>query len=417
VIKFFLLSGLLLFCYCLQGSQLQAQAVTFLGETEFGRKSTSEETEAQEDEVSVSRYSTEVDFRANEKFSVETKAAYWEKDYRSLNELDNITRVYGLSPSLLLFRKESHALRVRLRVNRREKRYLEQPSLSFNQHTFQPTLLLEKRKDYSLSLGLGWNDYHYLADVGKDQTIFYQETNVKKTLLEERLDLKSSYRIEMNNFERAGKEKIKHEVSAGGSYQFYQPWLESIQLSGSFGKRDSKEMEGRDEDVDFSFWEYSLKSQHAVSANLMGTLHTSNFENDFRTNRFDSNGWESGTDLDYLLIKTDMEKLRLEFEGNYKTVKYPVDSNSSYQRMTLKVGSFYQRKKDWKAALGYEANLYHFNLSSNDKARHLLFTEGGHWFMEEKLYLSLLLDYQLTHRSVGGDDSTASLTASFRYHF
>lgn len=415
--KIFLPSILLLFCLVFQGSQLQAQTVTLLGKTEFGRRATSEETEAQEDEVSVSRHSLEVDARANEKFSAEARAAYWEKDYRSLNELDNITRVYGLTPALLLFRKEAHALQFRFRFTRREKRYPEQDALNFNQVSLYPTFLLEKKKNYSISAGVGWNDYHYLTDTGKDQTIYFQETKVKKTLLDERLDLKSSYRVEMNNFEREGKEKIKHEISAGGRYQFYQPWLESLQLSGSFGKRDTKEVEERDEDVDFSFWEYRLKSEHPLRPDILGMFQYLTFENDFRTNRFDSKGWEVRSDLDYLWVETNVGKLQLEFRGKYKTVEYSADPKSSYRRIAAKLGSSYLRKKDWKVALGYEANVYRFDLSSQDKIRHLFLVEGARWLREGKFYVALLLNYRFLDYSQDPDNHSLSSTLSFRYQF
>ncbi len=394
-----------------------AQTLTFLGETELGQRSVSEESDAQEDDLYLSKYSVGVDFKPTEKFRAEAKTAYWEKDYKTFNDLDNITRVYGVTSSYLLFRKESQALLFRFRANRREKRYPKQTALNFNQLTFQPTFLLEKRNDYSLSFGMGWNEYQYLTQGGKDQTVFYQETKVKKTLLEERLDLKSSYRVEVHEFERAGREKLKQEIEAGGTVQLYLLWLDSLGASGSFGKRDSKEIEGRDEDEDFSFWEYRLKSEHSLRDDLIGRLQFSSFENDFRTNRFDSNGWEVKSDFDYLWKEDPSFKWRFDFEGRYKNVGYPSNSNDDYCRVAAKLGSSYLKKRDWKAALGYETNFYRFNLNSQDRNRHLFFIEGGKWFREEEFYCALLVDYRFTDYFSESDLHSASATFSFRYRF
>ncbi|OGR88721.1 MAG: hypothetical protein A3A86_02110 [Elusimicrobia bacterium RIFCSPLOWO2_01_FULL_60_11] len=126
--------GLIILLFgCLSASEIQA--VTLLGESEVGQRSTSEDFdgEDQEDDYQYLNGHLALDGRISSKLTAESDAYRKTKDYEFLNDLDNQTDAFTVKPILLLRDEDKRSLKADFRANYRHKRYENQPRLDYNQ--------------------------------------------------------------------------------------------------------------------------------------------------------------------------------------------------------------------------------------------------------------------------------------------
>ena len=182
-------------------SSVQAAGLTLLGDTEVGQRSTSEDFdgEDQEDDYHYLNGHINADSKISDKLTIEADGSRKTKDYETLNDLDNQTDAFTLKPTFLLRGDDQRSLKADFRGNYRRKRYENQPRSDYNQIALQSKLTLQRPSQYSVSALAGWQKYSYPSAGNKEQSNFTQTTEGRRYFLDQRLNLRSSFRFDVSD--------------------------------------------------------------------------------------------------------------------------------------------------------------------------------------------------------------------------
>ena len=217
--------------------------------------------------------------------------------------------------------------------------------------------------------------------------------------------------------QREGKDKTKFEYSGGAVYKLSQPWIEDIDISGSFGKRDSKESENQDEDLDFTFTQYRIKTDHIITPSGKAAVYYERFQKDYKADTLDFNGYSAGAGLDWDFVNDKETRSWTNLDLGYRNIDFVEKQSSSYGNLTPALAYSYQRKQDWKITTGCQAALYDYDASLKDKTRYTFQASGDKYLLETRLLLSLLVKYKLTDYSERKDQNQESVKFTVRYRF
>ncbi len=398
---------------------ISAQATTLLGETEVGQRSTSEDYdgEDQEDDYHYLNGHINIDSKISDKLTTEADASRKTKDYETLNDLDNQTDAFTLKPTLLLRGDDQRSLKADFRTNYRRKRYENQPRLDYNQIALQSKFTLQKTSLYSISALAGWQKYYYPAADNKDQSNLFETTEGSRYFFDQRLNLRSAFRIGITDVQREGKDKTKFEYSGGAIYRLSQPWIDDIEVSGGFGKRDSKDTENQDEDLDFTFSRYRIKTDHVINPSIKAAVYYERFQKDYKADTLDFNGYDAGAGLDWDFVNDKESRSWTNLDLGYRNIDFLEKQSSSYGKLTPDINYSYQRKQNWKITTGFQADIYDYDASLKDKTRYTFQVGGDKYLLDSHILLSLLVKYKLTDYAERKDQNQDSVKLTVKYRF
>ena len=280
-----------------------------------------------------------------------------------------------------------------------------------------PALTFEEKDNYRIDLALGVDNFDYLSEGEKDQVKTSAGLGGQKHFLEKKLILVSSYKIERLNQEKANRKKTKQEVEGGFDYEFELPWIYQLVSRLSWGQRDTKDEEERDEDIDFEYWQYYVKSEHRINPKLKTHLKYQYFAKDYISADLDHRGFYLQNALDYEVLDSQRQRLWLDFSVTHKEVEYNLKPDNDYQKVSLQAKISYKRKKNWQASVGLEENFYDFSAPDNDKNRTYLKLSAEKLFQAGDLILSVDFKYRFTNYAQKEDQQEEALRLGFKYRF
>ena len=410
----FLIIGLLVL-----PSLTQADDFTLSGYTEIGRRSTAEDYEEEDtdDDYTYQNYHLKFGQEVSNRLSYDISSFIYNRDYKSRDSLDNISRIFKLNSSYFLRKLKEESLELDFKLKYKQKRYKNSPQNEYDEIRTVPTLTFEEKDLYKIVLALGIDNFDYLSEGEKDQFKIFTKLGLERYLLEKNLRLISSYRIENTEQEKIDRKRTKQEVLAGFDYSFNLPWIYKFVSRLEWGQRDTKEEEERDEDFDYEYWRYYTKTEHRIGPKLKTTLKYQYFKKDYISADLDHRGFYIGNDWDYEVLDDEKQRIGFDFGLEHKDVKYNLKTGNDYQKETLKAKAIYKRKKNWETSLALEQNFYDFNDTSNDKKRTYVKLSGEKLFLEGDLVLSVDLKYRYTDYKQGNDKEQEAIRLAFRYRF
>lgn len=349
--------------------------------------------------------------------SYDVSSFVYHKDYKTRDSLDNISRIFKAGLAYDLKRFEQELIRFDFKLKVRQKRYQNNPASEYDEIGAAPALTFEEKDNYRVDLTLGVDNFNYLAEGEKDQFKTLAGMGTKKHFLEKRLTMVSSYKIEQLEQKKANHKKTKQEAGGGFDYEFGLPWIHKHVSRLSWGQRDTKDEEERDEDIDFEYWQYYLKSEHRINPKLKTHLKYQYFAKDYINTDLDHWGFYIRNALDYELLDDQRQRLWLDFAVEHKEVKYNLKPGNDYQKETLEAKISYKRKKNWHSSIGLEDNFYDFSAKDNDKNRSYLKLSAEKLFQGGDLALSADFKYRFTDYAQKEDQEEGALRLGFKYRF
>lgn len=391
----------------------------FSGYGEAGRRSQAEDfAEEDTDEgYSYQNYHLKLERRASDRLNYDAGSFVYRKDYKERNSLDNISRIFKAGLSYDLKRLGDERIWFDFKLKSRQKRYKNSPASEYDEVGVMPALTFEEKDNYRIDLTLGVDNFDYLAEGEKDQLKTSAGLDVQKHFLEKRLALLSSYKVERLEQEKANREKTKQEAGGGFDYEFDLPWIQKLASGLSWGQRDTKDEEDRDEDADFEYWQYYAKSEHIINPKLKMRPRYQYFAKDYIIADLDHWGYYLRNALDYELLDDPRQRLWLDFAVEHKEVKYNLKPANDYHKQTLDAKISYKKKKDWQASAGLEENFYDFSVKDNDKSRTFLKLSAEKLFQGGDLALSADFKYRYTDYAQKEDNQEEALRLGFKYRF
>ncbi len=400
-------------------SLARADDFTLSGYTEIGKRSTSEDYEEEDtdEDYTYQNYHLKLEQKISDRLSYDVSSFVYDKDYKGRDSLDNISRIFKTNWSYYLKKLKEESLELDFKVKYKEKRYNNTPANEYNEIRAVPTLTFKKKDIYTIDLALGIDNFDYLAEGQKDQFKVFTQLGGKRYLLEKKLMLTGSYKLENTEQEKINRKRTKQEILGGFDYIFELPWIYKIANRLEWGQRDTKEEEERDEDFDYEYWRYYTKTEHRLSPKLKTDLKYQYFKKDYISADLDHRGFYIQNSWDYEILDDEKQRMGFDFGLEHKDVKYELKSGNDYQKETVEVKLSYQRKKNYKLQAALEENFYDFDDSSNDKKRTYVKLGLEKLFLEGDLVLSLDLKYRYTDYEQKDDSRTEAVRLAFKYKF
>ncbi len=281
---------------------------------------------------------------------------------------------------------------------------------------FLPRLIYDKKDYYTIKIGTGINEYNYRSTGGNDQLKFFFKVGAKRYLLEKKLMLASSYKLETSTHKRANRRKNKNNVMMGVDYLFSIPFIHKIAARAKLGHRDTKDDE-RDEDFDYKYGEYSVKTEHRIRSRIQTHFKYQYFTKDYLTADLDHRGFYISGTVRYKMLTDKTRALYFTLASKHKEVKYPLKSGSDYKKETIEIKGTYRRKKNWKLSASAKGTLYNYRDSTKDKNRYYAVLSFEKLFPGNNLGLSLDGKYKYSDNKHANNSEEEAIRLAFQFSF
>ncbi len=389
------------------------------GYIETGKKTQAEDFEEEEEdrEYTYQKYRLGLKYRLSDHVMYELGSLIHDKDYESTDSLDNISKIFNAKGSYYLNKQKKESLKLDIRLKYKEKRFRNSPAGEYDQIIFSPRLTYTKKDAYTINLSIGINDYDYRNITGNDQLKFFSKIEAKRYLLEKRLVLASSYKLEITAHKRANRRKNKNDFMAGFDYRVDKPLIHKITARAKLGQRDTKDDDERDEDFDYRYGEFYVKIESRITSKIGATSKYHYFKKDYLTADLDHSGFYILSVCRYVILADKTQGLYFNFIFKHKEVDYTVKQGSNYKKETLEIKGTYRRKKKWKVSASLQGSIYDFKDAARDKNRYYSKISFDKLFPEENLVLSLYFKYKYTDNRQANDTEAESVRLAFRYKF
>ncbi|MEW6087764.1 MAG: hypothetical protein AB1498_05615 [bacterium] len=391
----------------------------FFSFIETGKKSTSEDYKEEDSDADYTYANYQVKFRQDpiKRAGCDLSFFAYRKDYDTSDALDNKSRIFKAKWFYYLQKQKEKSLKFDIKMQYKEKGYYESIESEFSQFMISPSLEFRKKDIYTLDFSSGFNKYDYPGDDKKGQLKYSGKLDLCRYFLEKKLILSGDYGIEHLDHKQEGRDRTKHNLSAGLDYVFAKPYIHEIETKIKWGKRDTKDEDERDEDSDYEYRRYKAKSFHKINNRLNTGLKYEFFKKDYNVINLDHKGFYIENGYDYE-VRDDMKKrIWLNFDMGRKDTIYSERTGNDYRKITANIKLNYNRKGNWKTSLGFEGNFYKYRNFDNDKKRYYARWSGEKVLLKNKLNVSADFKYRFTNYVNELDDEQESLRLGTSYEF
>jgi len=364
--KFFIF----VFIFCLSPSWVFAQDQYVLsGFISQGKKSTAEDflEEKSDEEYRFSKYSLNLKDKGFKGFKFDLGYLVTRKDYSEEDVLDN--RSYSLNNNweYYLRKDKEQSLKFKFELTHQQKRYPNSAIREYDRLRIAPVLRLERKDLYVLEGALGINDYNFLETGDKDQTKFFTRLSGKRFLLDKKLFLSSGYKVNHERRETLNRQRSQHNVDGGLEYKFDNFWLYKFSLRAFWGERDSKEEEESDDDFDYRYKSYIVKTTHKLREKIQTSFKYCFQKKDYFSADLDSSVYYVENRLNYELLEDKVQRLSLLFIALHKEADYSLKRENEYKKETAEFKVAYNRKGNYKFSGAVRGDFYDYFASFKDK--------------------------------------------------
>ncbi|MEF9475768.1 MAG: hypothetical protein L0958_03580 [Candidatus Mariimomonas ferrooxydans] len=410
---------LLIICLLLFPSLSRADNSSLSGYFEAGNRSQSEDFEEEDEdrEYAYQNYHLRFMDKPSDRLSYEFGTFIYDKDYKSRDSLDNISKIFISKGSYYLNKQKTDSFKLDVTLKYKEKRYRNTPSSEYDQIMLSPKLSYDRKGSYKINLSTGINNYDYVSAGGDDQLKFFSKLGAKRYLLEKKLMLTSSYKLETTAHKRINRRKNKNDFMFGFDYIFGIPFIYKITARAKLGQGDTKDDDERDEDFDYKYRQFYVKTEHRITSKLKNDFKCQYFKKDYLTADLDHSGFYIRSNWRYEMLADEKQALYFNLTSKHKDVNYTLKSGSDYKKDSLAIKGTYKRKKNWKTSASLQGNFYNYENSTNDKNRYYAKLSFEKLFPQKGLSLSLDFKYKYTDYKHANNTSEESVRLAFKYRF
>jgi hypothetical protein len=340
-----------------------------------------------------------------------------DKDYTTKDSLDNTSRIISAMGSYALRGGEGGNLKVDISLRYREKRYRDSPSDEYDQLIFSPKITHTRKEVYDIYLSSGINNYEYIKSGAKNQNNIFVKVGSRRYIHSKKLVLYSSYRFESATLKKEARKKNKHDLMFGGYYIPDLPQVKKVTFSAKVGQGDTKDIEERDDDLDYRFQRFLIRSEHRMHPRLKANFVYEYFGKDYFESDLDHSGFRIATAWKQGLAADGVREIYLLLSANHKEVNYPMKKERDYRKEGLEIRGVLTRKRNWKTSLSIRGDFYDYWDRTRDRNRYYALITLQKYFFGRSLRLSLDLKYKYTDNRHANNTEEESGRLAFRYTF
>ena len=367
-----------------------------------GKKSTLDDYESEElsADYSFQKYFLRWDEKLSPKLNASLSVQDYDKDYRQSDALDNKTRSVKSGWVYMVQKDSQTSLEADLGLKYQTKRFTNSPINEYDQVKALPSISYDKKDDYQIDFSLGLDDYVYQHAGQKDQRSVLSSLGLNKFLLDKRLRLSGDYKIDNTRRSVTDRRKTKQDTSAGFDYTFALAWVEKLTGRLSFAQRDTKSEEERDDDFDYTYRQFYLKTSHKLKSGLDTTLKYQYFERDYLGTDLDNRGFLLANRWACDLFDDSKQKSWLAAGIEHKRVDFVFLNADDLDKDSLDAAITFQQKKDWEVSCGFAFDLYRYRDHTLNQQADYFLAGVKKWFKGKSASLYLDYKFKLTdHRA------------------
>ncbi|MDD5773292.1 MAG: hypothetical protein PHX78_07525, partial [bacterium] len=340
--------------------------------SETGKRSTADDYEEEDSDAdyTFSNYQVKFEQDLSERVGYDLSSFTYIKDYDSSDALDNKSRIFKTNWFYYIEKQKERSLKFDLKILYKEKGYYDSPEREFSQFMVEPSLKFKKEGLYAINLLTGFNKYDYVTADQNDQSKYSGKLDGYKYFLEKRLTLSGGYGIEHLNHKQTDRDRTKHNLMTGIDYVFARKFIYKVETKFKWGKRDTKDDDDRDEDSDYTYRQYNVKTIHKISNKLITDLQYDYFIKDYNVIDLDHKGFYIANGYNYEILEDALQRAWLNFDIGRKDTRYSEITGNDYRKIIADLQMNYNRKKNWNTSLGVESSFYKYDDPANDKKRY-----------------------------------------------
>jgi hypothetical protein len=397
----------------------RAYQFTLSGHFEAGSRSQAEDFEEEENdrEYDFRNYHLKFKHRYSDRLTYDVSSFIYDKDYKSDGTLDSISRVFQAGGEYYLIKHKPESLKLNIKFKFRSKRFRDAPSDEFNQFSFSPGLTYSRKDTYRLQAAIGVNSYDYINSAGRGQLDLFSRLGAKRYLFNKRLVFNSSYRIETSLKKGSDRRRNKTGIMFGFDYVFDSPLIRKISSKAKFGQRDTKDDDTRDVDLDYTYREFHIRSEHRIAKSLLINVTYNYFRKNYLTAELDHNGFYLRNKWKYTLFSDDFRELYAAVSAEHKEVYYAILKENDYQKETLIITGTYKKKRDWKTSASLQGSFYDYAEPIKNRNRYYARLSLNKLFPQINVNVTLALKYKYTDNRHANDSEEESVRTAVIYKF
>jgi hypothetical protein len=406
--------GLILFSF-----PCRAEELILTGFFEAGKRSQAEDFEEEEDDSDYTfrNYHLRLKHTVSDIFKYEFGTYIYDKNYQERDDLDNYSRLFHTRGTYFFNKQKQRFSRLDVKLKYKVKRYDDTPSSEYNQIAFSPKITFTRVNLYVLKISSGINSYDYRSADSKDQIRVYSKLEARGYFLEKNLTLLSSYKFEITAETKKDRNKNKNDFLSGFDYRIDAPFIQKISARFGLGQRDTKDDDMRDEDFDYTFRRFYIKTEHRLQKRVKTDYTYQYFKKDYVSADLDHSGFSLRNGWRVKIHSDSIRELYGSISIKHKHVDYTIKPGSDYAKETFIVRGTYRRKKNWKASTSLQGSFYDFDDSSKDKNRYYAKLSVEKYLLNKALILYLHLKYKLTDYKKKNDTEVGSARMALQYRF
>jgi len=406
-------------CLMLSPSLSLADDYSLSGYFEAGKRSQAEDFEEEDEdrEYIYQNYHLSLNHKLSDRLSYKIGSFIYDRDYKSSDSLDNISKIFKAKGSYYLNKQKKGSLKIDIKLKYKEKRYRDTPSREYDQIMFSPKFTYDNKASHRINLSAGVNNYDYLSAKANDQLKFFSKLEATKYLLDRKLALISSYKLETTGHKRANRRKNKNDFMFGFDYMSDFLCIYKIAARAKLGQRDTKDDDERDEDFDYKYRQFYVKTENRITSKLKNSLKYQYFKKDYLTADLDHSGFYILSRWRYKMLDDKTQGLYFNLTAKHKDVNYNLKSGSDYKKETLGIKGTYKRKRDWKTSAALQGNFYDYEDSIKDKNRYYTRLSFEKLLLGKDLRFSLNFKYKYTDNKHANNTEEKSVRVASQYRF
>jgi len=384
-----------------------------------GKRTQAEDYEEEDDdsEYTYRKYNLSFEHRLSARVNYKVASNYYDKDYIQSDSNDNLSRISTVNGSYYIRKENEEKLKLDIGFRHKEKRYNESSDSEYDQNVLTPKVTYSVKDIYSVYLSTGINSYDYVSNKGKDEIKIFSKLGGKRYLLAKRLVLSSSFRFESSNRKKEDRREHKNVLMLGAYYIPDVSYIYKITLRVKAGQGDTKDDDDRDDDLDYRFGRFFIKTEHKVNPLLKAGLVYEFFRKDYLTSDLDHRGFYIKNTWRQSIIADKDRELYIIAAAVHKDVNYPIKPQRDYRKDTLEVKGVIMKRRDWKTSLSLRGDFYDYSDSTGDKNRYYARLLLKRYFFDKRLDLSLNLKYKYTDNRHSNNTEEESGRLAFAYRF
>ncbi|GEM_PF-7085998 len=366
---------------------------------EFGRKGSSGLVDEEDltDEFDYSKYNVKFSGKLNDSASYYAKYQYYDKDFDSLENLDNRFHYGGVGVDAPLYKNGDLLIKAGPDLEFKKKIYQDSKNLDYDQIKFDIPLTFKKEGDWTIKAAGGINSYHY-SYAPRDQLKLNVSLDVSKKLFDEKLELSAFYK-----YQYIMRQKIadRQETTYGGvmDLKIDSRFIKGLEAGVTRGKDNTIIFEEREDSFDYKYLNWHIKSKHSFPDRYKTSLKYTDMTREYADFNHNFDGFMIENPWDIRIFEKGALSLDMKLGFMHKQYRYPyVASPFAFYNDALSSSAELGMKNDWAINMGSDVRFWKYPARrTNDKIYYIEKVSLDKYFFKKDLTLGF--EYKYTFKN------------------